>query len=102
MSNLLLKSQHLIFLQPVAEKWFKDETHLFIKYNQEGHLLLVTPATNFEFKIAHKAGQHLLKNKNLNGDKSVAIHEILIDNELDETDRPLTFIEEEGIIKINL
>jgi hypothetical protein len=44
----------------------------------------------------------MLKEKNLQGDKSISIHEILIDQELDESDRELSFSEAEGIIKINL
>jgi hypothetical protein len=43
------------------------------------------------FKKMHQAGQFMLKNKNLQGDKTVAIHEILIDNELDEEDKELFF-----------
>ena len=49
-------------------------------------------ASNFEvFKKIHKAGQQMLKDRNLKGDKSIALHEILIDHQIDETDRELTY-----------
>jgi hypothetical protein len=44
----------------------------------------------------------MLKDRNLKGDKAIAIHEILIDHELDPTDRELPFFEEDGIMKITL
>lgn len=102
MSELNLKSQHIIVYQPMVEKLLCGETHVLLKYDTAEKVLLMAPASKSEFKLAHKAAQHMLKEKNLKGDKSIAIHEILIDHELDENDRALSFSEEEGIIKLSL
>jgi hypothetical protein len=102
MNELILKSQHIIVDQRLVEKLLTGETHVLLKYDTAQHILLMAPATNSEFKVTHKAAQHMLKDKNLKGDKSISIHEILIDHELDENDRELLFTEEEGIIKIRL
>jgi len=101
-NELSLKSQHIIVLQPLVEKLLKTETHVLLKYDTTEKVLLMAPASKSEFKLAHKAAQHMLKDKNLKGDKSIAIHEILIDHELDDNDRTLLFYEEEGVLKITL
>ena len=102
MSELDLKSQHIVVYQPLAEKLLAGETHVLLKYDTTEKVLLMAPASRNEFKVAHKAAQHMLKERNLKGDKSISIHEILIDHELDDNDRVLSFSEQEGIIKINL
>jgi hypothetical protein len=102
MSKLNLKSQHIIVYQPMVEKFFSGETHVLLKYDTAEKVLLMAPASRNEFKVAHKAAQHMLKERNLKGDKSISIHEILIDHELDDNDRVLSFSIQEGIIKINL
>jgi hypothetical protein len=102
MSEMILKTQHIIVYQPLVEKLLMGETHVLLKYDTVEKILLMAPASNSEFKTIHKAAQHMLKDKNLKGDKSISIHEILIDQELDENDRELLFTEEEGIIKIKL
>jgi hypothetical protein len=102
MSELNLKSQHIIVYQPMVEKCFSGETHVLLKYDTAEKVLLMAPASKSEFKLTHKAAQHMLKDRNLKGDKSIAIHEILIDHELDQNDRVLSCSEEEGIVKISL
>jgi hypothetical protein len=102
MNELNLKSQHIIVYQPWVEKLFLGEAHVLLKYDTTEKVLLMAPASKSEFKLAHKAAQHMLKDRNLKGDKSIAIHEILIDHELDQNDRVLACSEEEGIVKISL
>lgn len=102
MNELSLKSQHIIVYQALADKLLPGETHVLLKYDTAEKILLVAPATKSEFKVNHKAAQHMLKDRNLKGDKAIAIHEILIDHELDPTDRELPFFEEDGIMKITL
>ena len=102
MSELILKTQHIIIHHSLVGKLLMGETHVLLKYDPKEKILLLAPASNSEFKIIHKTAQYMLKEKTLQGDKSISIHEILIDQELDESDRELSFSEAEGIIKINL
>jgi hypothetical protein len=44
----------------------------------------------------------MLKEKNLKGDKSVSIQEIVIDHDIDDQDRIIAFSVHEGFIKIDL
>jgi hypothetical protein len=48
--------------------------------------------------------QFLLKSRNLKGDRTLAIREILIDNDLDTTDRDLEYeiVEKTNLIKISM
>ena len=52
----------------------------------------------------HEPTQFLLKSRNLKGDRTLAIREILIDNDLDTTDRTLTYelVEKTNLLKINI
>ena len=66
---------------------------------------MVTPVSSQWFlKLYEKPTQFLLKSRNLKGDKTLAIREILIDNDLDMTDKDLKFeiIEKTKLIKIDL
>jgi hypothetical protein len=51
-----------------------------------------------------KPAQFLLKDRNLKGDKTLSIREILIDNDLDISDRDLEYelIEKTSLIKIKV
>ena len=53
-------------------------------------------------KKLHKAKQHMLKDRNLKGDKSIALHELLIDNEIDSTDRDLVYDFQPGLGILNI
>jgi len=101
-NELNLKSQHIILYQPWVEKLFLGETHVLLKYDTTEKILLMAPASKREFELAHQAAPHMLKDRNLKGDKSIAIHEILIDHELNQNDRVLACSEEGGIVKINI
>ena len=44
----------------------------------------------------------MLKSRNLKGDKTVSMYEILIDNDLDDTDRDLEYEYTEGVKMLNV
>ena len=52
----------------------------------------------------HEPTQFLLKSRNLKGDRTLAIREILIDNDLDTSDRVLHYevVEKTNLIKIDM
>ena len=56
------------------------------------------------FVKVHEPTQFLLKSRNLKGDRTLAIREILIDNDLDTTDRILQYeiVERTNLIKITI
>ncbi len=91
MTTLELKSSHIIIPQQLNQEIFGEESHAFLRYYPERKSLLLAPVSQNWFKKMHEAAQFMLKDKNLQGDKSIAIHEILIDNELDEQNKTLSF-----------
>lgn len=102
MSELILKTQHLILLHSLVERVLPEQTHVLLKYQNDKNALLIAPAVNSAFKEKYKASLFMLKERNLKGDRSVAIHEILIDNDLNESDRELTFTEADDTLSITL
>lgn len=102
MSEVLLKSQHLIIPQPIASNLFSDSSHVLVAYSPEKKLLRVAPGAAPDFKAHYKAAAHLLKDRNLNGDKAVALHEIIIDHDLPDNDRALEFEVESELLIIKI
>ncbi len=102
--ELQLKACHLVIADKLVKEVFGDESHAFVRYYPERKSLLLAPVSQAWFKKMHQASQFMLKYKNKRGDKTVAIHEILIDNEIDEEDKTLAYeIQGKGkVFKINL
>ena len=91
-SAVRLQASHLVIGHELASKVFADSQNVYVAHDVEGCLLKITPVSNAFFKkIFEEASQHLLKAKNLKGDKSIALHELLIDHQIDETDRDLDY-----------
>ena len=99
-----LKASHLWIHHEVVEEVFGKDLNVYITYYSERRSLMLAPVSDEIFKKLHKAGQQMLKNRNLQGDKTIALHEILIDNQIDETDRNLDYTWQKGlgILKIQL
>ncbi len=90
-SKVRLKSSHLLIDHEVATEIFGDDQNVHVVYYPERHTLMVAPKSDELFKKLHKANQHMLKARNLKGDKTIALHEMLIDHDLDDTDRDLAY-----------
>lgn len=103
-SAVRLQLDHLIISEYIAGPHFADVQNVNMVYYPDRQSLLIAPLSDELFTTLHKTRRCLLKDKNLNGAKSLAIHEILIDNQLDRTDRALEYeMEPElGILKITL
>ncbi|AWW28931.1 hypothetical protein DN752_01615 [Echinicola strongylocentroti] len=100
-----LKSSHIYIESDMVETVFCDENYAYAVYKIESSLLLLTPVSNQWFARMHKnPTPFLLKNRNLKGDKTLPIREILIDNNLDTTDRDLAFelIKKTSLLKVKL
>lgn len=96
-SSIRLQTSHLLISGKLAKDLFKDCTNVNLVYYPDRQTLMLAPPHNMPFKQLHKANQHLLKDRNLQGDKSIALHEILIDHQIDPSDRELTFELQPGL-----
>ncbi|WP_340066424.1 hypothetical protein [Ascidiimonas aurantiaca] len=100
-----LKSSHIYIENELVKTVFGNIHYAYAVYNTEQELLLVTPVSSQWFiKMYENPVQFLLKERNLKGDKTLAIHEILIDNDLAFFDRELEFelIEKTSLLKIKI
>lgn len=102
--KLILKSLHIYLDDSVVKTIFEDVTSAFVIYNKAQHNILITPVTSEWFKKMYKPAQYILKARNLEGDKTLALGDIFIDNDLDETDRDLEIelIEKTKLIKVKM
>jgi len=99
-----IKAFHIYLEADLVRSVFKDESHAFVKYLEDQKQLLITPVSSKWFVKMYGPAQFLMKSRNLKGDKTLALHEIFIDNDLDGTERQLDFeyIERTKLIKIKL
>ncbi len=86
-----LKSSHLLIDHKVATAIFEDDLNVNVVYYADRRTLMIAPKSEELFKTLHKAKQHMLKDRNAKGDKTIALHELLIDNEINSNDRNLEF-----------
>ena len=86
-----LQSSHLFIDSELASNVFGTAKNVYVVYYPNRKTLMLAPTSDELFKKLHKAEQQMLKDKNLKGDKTIALHEILIDNQLDETNRVLEY-----------
>lgn len=91
MPEVQLKASHIIIPPEISENLFKESDSIFIAFKNEVNAILISPLTNAWFKQLHKAEQKLLKSKDLKGTKSIAIREMLLDHELSDENRILSF-----------
>ena len=103
-SAVSLKSSHLYINAKIAQKIFGEAANALVVYYPTPRSLLIAPIKDELFKKLHKAKQHMLKERNLQGDKTIALHEILVDHQIDDTNRALEYTIEEGlgILKVSL
>lgn len=105
MNTLLhLKTSHIYLDHELVREIFGDIHYAYVAYVPEKAALLITPVTSQWFVKMHKPTQFLLKSRNLKGDKTLAIRELLIDHNLDVTDRALAYdvVSKTKLIKVNL
>jgi hypothetical protein len=104
MSKVALKSSHIYLEHDLVETVFQNIHYAYVTYVKKQQRLLITPVSSQWFVKMYEPTQFLLKSRNLKGDKTLAIREILIDNDLDTTDRELEFeiIKKTNLIKISL
>jgi hypothetical protein len=102
--DVYLEAGHICIKKNTTEKIFGDETVVLSVFYAKDNTFMVSPSSEELFKTIHKANQQMLKMKNAAGDKSISIQELLLDNDIDESDRNLEFVTEEAlhILKVKL
>ncbi|MCF6308615.1 MAG: hypothetical protein L3J09_11785 [Flavobacteriaceae bacterium] len=102
MTQISLKSSHIYLENELVKTVFNDINYAYVKYLKDKKRLLITPVSSQWFVKMYEPTQFLLKSRNLKGDRTLAIREILIDNDLDTNDRNLEFeiIEKTKLIKV--
>jgi hydrogenase maturation protease len=96
-SEVYLEGSHICIKKDVAERVFGSENIVLSVFYARGSTFMVAPAGEELFKTIHKGSQQMLKSKNIAGDKSIPIHELLLDHEIDGTNRDLAFNMEEAL-----
>ena len=95
--KVLLRNRHLFITAEIAAGAFGEVSQVYVVYYPNQKALLLAPMDDEIFPTVHKPALQMLKTRNLPGDKSVSLEEILIDHEIDGTDRPLGFIFQPGM-----
>lgn len=102
MSYVKLKNRHLLVAGALAEQVFGASAQAHVVYYAQHRSLLLAPMEDDLFPTLHKTGLQMLKTRNLQGDKSLSLEEILIDNEIDDADRDLVFQHHPGMLHVTL
>ena len=102
--NVTLKSSHICIDAELAQRLSIAGPYILLSYQNEAKRLLLAPVDNTWFNKIHKADQYFLKMRNQKGDYATAIHALLMDYEINTTDRELDFEINEAtkFLKINL
>lgn len=104
MSKILLKSSHIHIASEIVNPIFEKIHYAYVLYDEKKEKLLITPVDSNWFTKLYKPTQFLLKERNMKGDKTLGIRQILIDNDLDMEDKELDYKVVEGLnlIEINI
>ncbi len=100
--GIKLKTQHLWISGDIAESTFGETAQVHVVYYPQQRSLLLAPMEDEIFPTIHKGGLQMLKNRNLQGDKTISLQEIIIDNDLDDTDRDLVFMHQPGMRMLHI
>lgn len=98
-----LQNGHIIIPATLVTTILEDEIQVSWVYYPERNTLLIAGKSKAFFEKMHKTDWQTLKAKNAAGDKALFVRAILLDNDLDESDRDLVFdLKNTGIISITL
>lgn len=98
-----LQNGHIIIPVEVFTQILEGEEQVNLVYYHERNQLLFAGKSKTFFEKMHKTKWQRLKDKNAMGDKALFVREILLDYDLDDTDRMLPYeTKSTGIISIEL
>ena len=98
-----LQNGHIIIPVDVFSQILEGEEQVNLVYYPERNQLLLAGKSKTFFEKMHKTKWQRLKEKNAQGDQALFVREILLDYDLDDTDRVLTYeTKTTGIIAVEL
>lgn len=98
-----LQNGHIIIPADIFQRVLEGEEQINLVYYPERNQLLFAGKSKTFFEKMHKTKWQRLKDKNTQGDKSLFVREILLDNDIDDSDRELTYdIKNTGIVTVQL
>ncbi len=92
-----LRTQHLWISSDIAASAFGEAAQVYAVYYPQQRALLLAPMGDDIFPTIHKAALQMLKSRNLEGDKTISLQEIIIDHDIDDTERDLTYMHQPGV-----
>jgi len=95
--SVKLRTQHLWISGELSDAAFGAAPQVYVIYYPKQRSLLLAPMDDEIFPTLHKAGLQMLKSRNLQGDKTISLQEIIIDNDLDDTERDLVYMHQPGV-----
>ncbi|MCA0236755.1 MAG: hypothetical protein LCH81_10255 [Bacteroidetes bacterium] len=95
--GIKLRTQHLWISGDIAGTVFGDLDKVYTVYYPQLHALLLAPMDDEIFPTIHKGDLQMLKTRNLEGDKTISLQEIIIDHDLDDSDRDLLYMHQPGV-----
>jgi len=103
-ATVSLRASHLVIPTVIADQIFGRTFNVHLVYYPQKHSLLIAGTENELFRQLHKSKQHILKAGDAQGNRSIALHELLIDNGIPEEDRTLAYEAEDalGVLNVNL
>jgi hypothetical protein len=97
-----LRAAHLVIPATIANRIFGPTFNVHLVYYPQKRSLLIAGAEDELFRQLHKSKQHLLKAGDARGNRSIALHELLIDHSIPGEDRTLPYEAEEGLGVLNV
>ncbi|MBU6342431.1 MAG: hypothetical protein KGS48_13125 [Bacteroidetes bacterium] len=102
MSLVKLQARHLWIDGSLAADLIGEAPCVYLVYYPERKALLLAPIDESYFTTVHKANQALVKLRNIKGDRSISLQELLIDHDIPDDDRPLPFLHQEGLRMLHI
>jgi len=90
-SPVYLESSHVCISHEIAAQVFGNVSVILSVYYPAEKTFFLAPAGAEYFIRIHKTTQQILKTRNAAGDRSVAIHDLILDHGIDEDDRILNY-----------
>lgn len=86
-----LYNGHIVLSNVLVHQLFTNCEKLTWVYYAEKKCFMAAGITDTFFKTIHKTQEALLKHRNNNGDRSISIQELILDNDIDNTNRLLDY-----------
>lgn len=88
---VLLRSSHVVIGANLVRQFFDAHFNVDVVYYPNQRALYVASEQAEDFNALHKTKPYMLKATSLSGAKSIGIRDLLIDHEIDTSDRELLF-----------